>query len=413
MARDARLFDLGLIVGAQVKAGSSWFSEPATDESGALVGWWFRDSDRRHVDAWLRHSVPHIVVLHNPEAQVSYWAHVTPEAVVGTGKGAKLLVRIDCTIDQERRDDLLRVAAAKRLGGSWEGSAWAGGTAIAPSALLRHAMLVPRLIAPHRNSGHRDPISAAQGIALVVSARLADLRAFGEAHAEVPSLDELLNSSDWTWRLVGALFRRVTTEDRRPLVDVVPEAPRSSTQCAAVVAAASAMIEDGLPDQAHLLLAEALTNDTHDPVNHAWLSAQRCRALIELGNLAEARDLAAQIQVLGATHAGDPTATAIAGAAGSMLFSASGWGQVEVGKVLTGADTIATWWRAQSLARGLTDLAEREFRSWAPDNALRFSNADEANNQLLSAGLTASLTGDQAGDSGRGILPVSGQMAPG
>jgi hypothetical protein len=96
-----------------------------------------------------------------------------------------------------------------------------------------------------------------------------------------------------------------------------------------------------------------------------------------------------------------------------MLFSASGWGQVEVGKVLTGADTIATWWRAQSLARGLTDLAEREFRSWAPDNALRFSNADEANNQLLSAGLTASLTGDQAGDSGRGILPVSGQMAPG
>lgn len=65
MARDRRLFDLGLIVGAQVKSGPSWFNEPVTDESGAVTGWWFR-SDAAHIDAWLAHRNPHLVVLKRP-----------------------------------------------------------------------------------------------------------------------------------------------------------------------------------------------------------------------------------------------------------------------------------------------------------------------------------------------------------
>jgi hypothetical protein len=73
--RDARLFDLGMVVGAQVKAGPSWFGEPAR-EDGQLTGWWFRE-DRAHFDYWLGHGIPHLVVLYDLEDRIAYWVHVT------------------------------------------------------------------------------------------------------------------------------------------------------------------------------------------------------------------------------------------------------------------------------------------------------------------------------------------------
>ena len=49
MARDERLFDLGLTLGAQMKAGPSYFREPQKSNKGELEGWWFRDSDGQHL----------------------------------------------------------------------------------------------------------------------------------------------------------------------------------------------------------------------------------------------------------------------------------------------------------------------------------------------------------------------------
>jgi hypothetical protein len=72
LARDERLFDLGLVVGAQVKTGQWYFDEPL-HEDGALKGWWFRDDDRSHVDAWASHGLPHLLVLHDLDANKSYW----------------------------------------------------------------------------------------------------------------------------------------------------------------------------------------------------------------------------------------------------------------------------------------------------------------------------------------------------
>jgi hypothetical protein len=40
-ARDARRFDLGLVVGVQVKAGPSYFADPDLAEDGSLRGWWY------------------------------------------------------------------------------------------------------------------------------------------------------------------------------------------------------------------------------------------------------------------------------------------------------------------------------------------------------------------------------------
>ncbi|CPR07417.1 hypothetical protein BN971_01007 [Mycobacterium bohemicum DSM 44277] len=69
IARDARLFDLGALVGAQVKSGSSWFASPERDDQGAIVGWWHPDT-KDHFESWAKHRVPHILVLHDPDTGI-------------------------------------------------------------------------------------------------------------------------------------------------------------------------------------------------------------------------------------------------------------------------------------------------------------------------------------------------------
>lgn len=208
MARDARRFDLGLTVGAQVKAGPSYFGEPERDGAGQLQGWWFRDSDSRHVTDWLRHGLPHIVVMHDLDTRASYWVHVNAEAVVSTGAGSKILVPISNTVDEAHREDLLAVAATLRPAATWEGSVWEGVGSLPAVDRLRHALLVPRLIAPHPNAHPSAPIRPVQGVALLMQARLNDLAQFAKEHQEVPSLDKAVSSEDWTWRFVGLLGKR-------------------------------------------------------------------------------------------------------------------------------------------------------------------------------------------------------------
>lgn len=76
MVRDDRRFDMGLMVGAQVKSSTEagkttkYFSKPKIDVAGEITGWTFRDT-HEHFKYWLDHAVPHIVVLHDLEHGVS------------------------------------------------------------------------------------------------------------------------------------------------------------------------------------------------------------------------------------------------------------------------------------------------------------------------------------------------------
>ncbi len=392
-ARDERLFDLGLLVGAQVKGGPSWFKKPCRDGSGALVGWWFTDDDREHIDAWLAHAVPHLVVLHDLATDTSYWAHVTPDAVVNTGKGAKLLVPAANRVDEAHRDALLRVAASKRTGGAWEGSAWTGAAAVPPSALLRHALIVPRLIAPHPNIGHSQ-VNAFQAVALLVQARLADLRSQCERHDSMPSLEDAGGSDDWNWRFFGALGWRLTRGEHQALMERASDAPDAARRAAAAVAASASLLEDSLAADALTILDAALEDDQTGPVDQAWLEIQKARACAELGRIDEARDLAARAQSVGATLTDDVTATALAGVAALLLFNTSDWQTSDVAAVIAGADTTAAWWRTQTVSRGLTALTERIFWKWSRDTTTRLTAGDPANDQILSAALTASYAGE-------------------
>src|SRR6056297_1828675 len=122
-ARDPRRFDRGVLVGVQVKAGKSWFDEPARDGDGGIVGWWHRN-DVEHFNYWIKHQLPHFVVLYDTEARIGYWVHVTQERCESTGKGYKILVKKSCTIGGDNAHELLAVALSQRTSISLEGTAF-------------------------------------------------------------------------------------------------------------------------------------------------------------------------------------------------------------------------------------------------------------------------------------------------
>jgi hypothetical protein len=68
----------GKIIAIQIKSGMSYFKERS---KGAYV---FR-TDRRHVEYWINHSLPVIVVLYNPEKDKLYWEHVSKNTIKRTG----------------------------------------------------------------------------------------------------------------------------------------------------------------------------------------------------------------------------------------------------------------------------------------------------------------------------------------
>lgn len=83
----------GRLLGLQIKSGLSFFTEPGPG------GWWFRP-DRRHVDYWLRHSLPVAVVLYNPETNQCHWELVTEKTLTESGRASqKLLVPTSQVLD--------------------------------------------------------------------------------------------------------------------------------------------------------------------------------------------------------------------------------------------------------------------------------------------------------------------------
>jgi hypothetical protein len=397
LARDERLFDLGLVVGVQVKAGDSYFGAPVRNLDGGLVGWWFRDDDRSHIDAWVSHGLPHLIVLHDLNTRTSYWAHVTADVVKSTGKGAKVLVPIANTVDAGHRRALLSVAATLLPKQEWEGSAWTGAASLLPRDMLRHALVVPRLVAPHPHAGHGMTLTPEQAVALLVQGRIRDFAEFAAAHADVPSLTEAMESPRWSWRFVGALGHRLTTGEIDELLSLRDKAPAPAERAASTVTGAAALLEIGRTDEAIHLLEAALECDDAEPVDHAWLTVQHARACAEVGRMEEARAEAAQVQAIRVTNTRDVTATAIAGVAAVLLFNTSAWGQRDVADVITGMDTTAAWWRTQTMSSGLAALARRTFEAWAPDTTVIMAGGgdDGVNDRLLAATQTANYLGDQ------------------
>jgi hypothetical protein len=393
-ARDARRFDRGLPVGVQVKAGPSYFEQPAHAEDGSLLGWWYYEEHADHFDDWVTHGLPHLLVLHDLDTRVSYWAHVTAKAVESTGKGAKILVPVSQTIDQEHLDDLLDVAASHKPVIGLQGTALAAKASnIPPARRLRHALLVPRLVAPHPNTGFGTVIGPDEAVALLTQGRVRHLEEFTRRHDAVPGLDEAASSKDWRWRFVAALGRLFVHGDRNAVAATITDAPNSASRAAASVVTACTLMDAERHAQAVALLSEQV--DDANPVDWAWILTQRARARAEIGDVTTARqDAAAALRALVGDQ-NDVTASAIGAAAAELLFQTAPWGEESLDELITANDTAVSWWRTQTLSYAFRAAADRNFWQWADDRATRIDFEDTVNDRLFAALVSADLTGEQ------------------
>lgn len=73
------------MIALQIKTGLSYFGEPVS-------GGWVRRDDDKHLRYWLRHCLPVILLLHNPDSGVTYWAHVSADGIEYTDAGWKMVV---------------------------------------------------------------------------------------------------------------------------------------------------------------------------------------------------------------------------------------------------------------------------------------------------------------------------------
>lgn len=78
----------GKLIAIQSKSGLSFFEKP-NDNSFQFY------PEEKHVQYWLGHYLPVILVLYHPEQKQAYWQIVIEENVVSTGKGWKIYVPKD------------------------------------------------------------------------------------------------------------------------------------------------------------------------------------------------------------------------------------------------------------------------------------------------------------------------------
>jgi hypothetical protein len=342
----------------------------------------------------LGHRLPHLIVYYDNAKKVSYWVHVTQEAVVSTGRARKIFVPKAQTVDPGNFDALVDVATSVRLEGTWEGSAWSPGREIPSESRLRYALLVPRLVAPHGNASP-DHISASDAVALAAAVRVRDLH---ERYASKQPLLEAataLLSDDPEWQFYGALVSWVESGVHDELKTLSAGDYRPDLRAAIAAVEAAALLEEGSVRRAiELIEASLAEHDDYNPVDFAWLTMHLARSLVQAGNLERARKLALDVVAIGRVAPSDPTARMLAGVASDMVFSLSDWQAADIESVITARDTAASWWRSQSMTSGLAEHLEGAFKSWAHDQSVTFGATDETWVRLRSATLISGFAAD-------------------
>ena len=414
-ARDARRFERGLIVGVQVKAGPAFFSRPKKD-NGEISGWWYSESGADHFDDWVAHGLPHLLVLHDLEERVSFWVHVTAEAVKSTGRGCKILVPRAQTLDEVHADDLFAVACKQKAAPAIEGTALLGAPGgIPPARKLRHALIAPRLIAPHPSARYESSVDATEAIGLLAQGRFHDLLRFAENHRHVPDPKDAASSPSWLWRFVAAIWDWATADSVELLTAVHSSADTNDRIAASGVVLACALRRIEQHDTALGVLDESVRGDGLSPVDHGWVLTHRSRIKSDAGDLAGSIHDAAEAQRNFAGDQDDITVSALVAAAAWQLFANASlldfnstdysdpeeaerqFREMErsFNETLTASDTAVSWWRSQAVSRGLGDALDKRFENWAEDQAeVLFQMDGPATHHLFAAELSSDLTGE-------------------
>ena len=147
---------LGKLIALQVKAGESWFREWSDQ-----FGWWVFRSDQKHLDYWLNHVLPVIVVMYDPATDMAYWQVVATHTVRPTEKGFVLPIPQDQPFTVEAREALLAVAVRRdetALSHFEHNLGYLpGGSANSLRAAAAHDRLGSALAAEQLSEGRREP----------------------------------------------------------------------------------------------------------------------------------------------------------------------------------------------------------------------------------------------------------------
>lgn len=108
----------GRLVALALKAGTAYFREPVTG------GWLFR-GDNAHLLYWLGHSLPVVILLYDPGPGVTYWAHVTPDAVMYTRQGWKILIPSNQVLRPDARQAFSVISRGTQNRGRWRDASMA------------------------------------------------------------------------------------------------------------------------------------------------------------------------------------------------------------------------------------------------------------------------------------------------
>ena len=393
--RDERRFALGLVIGAQVKGGPSWFKDPQHNSEGALEGWWFYEPTADHFDDWVRYGLPHLVVLYDFESRTSYWVHVTADRCIVTGKGCKILVPNGQVVDTTHLDRLLEVAISQRAASAFEQKVFGASAGSAPPGRrIRYAMLTPRLIAPHGNVGFGVPPEPEEYLALLARRRSTQIAGYRKKYPELLDASKADERTDWRWRFAYAFQQWLEDDETASIESLLDSAPSASHRTAVAAVLAAAYLESGTYDKSSCMLDRLIEKDDLPPVDLAWLLVHRATLRAELGDIPDARSDAASATKALRGDEDDPTATMLAGVAANILFVTAGFGSGDLENVINSNDTAPAWWRGQTLSWALGHLDDEAFEDWLNDDKLRFNASDDGWENLESIRLNASLASD-------------------
>ena len=391
--RDAQGDDLGCLVGVQVRTGDSYFDTPGCRDGAA--GWWHDKLDARHVEHWLHHRDNHLLVLHNRHTKVSHWAHINRDTAVSTGKGYKVFVPEDQTVDEARLEDLIAAALAEteaRRNIEHTDSPEAS-RVVEPEQRLRFALAVPRLIAPHSVGGRGEAITAVQGVALLVQGRFRDLKRFAKENEEVPDPDQVPLDADWGWQFVAAVWKWATTDEIGRMRAVFGEAPDANSKAASGVLLCCALLRAGQHSEA-LAVLDGLVEDKLEPADRGWALVQRARTKAEDGDVEGSRaDAEAALGLL--EGLGDEAAKAFDAAARWHLVALDPL-NADFDMALGAADNEALRSRIGEVASALSEAQGVQFRSWAEPDSILIVGQERASSGLFAAELNADLVGDHS-----------------
>lgn len=396
--RDRERFELGLLLGVQVKAEKSYFVESAVTKAlSATPPHWEYRADPDKAKAWADHAVPHILALHDSESEKTYWGAVTHESIRWTDKGAYIKVPCANVLCRDTLDELIQYAACARAGNAWSGNSWKNLEEYDPSVRLRMALVVPTLAARHGNRS-QEALLVEEMIAMVVKG---DYRSVARSSETVALLEGAeTDGMSWRKRLLHRIYTYLRDGDVEPLLRLVELAESSSDLAAAYSVCVAALLEQGKSASARRILNGCDLEKFDDHVDRSWVALQMARCLIEDGDVAEGERIALENSSIGVLYPFDITAISLRASALGMIspFSQSGSSSERnyLEDLIGAIDAPHAWLRGQQRASALSRTQDANFALWCSDDASSEDEIMQAQHTLRGLMLSTGFAADRS-----------------